>query len=91
MIVGIPNVGKSTVINKLREVNLNLGGRPMNVGPIAGVTRAVSEKLKISYDPPIYLYDTPGVLAPIVTGPECALRLALCGWSFCFILKLDLT
>ena len=85
MIVGIPNVGKSTVINKLRQVNLNKRGKPMSVGPIAGVTRAVSEKLKISMDPSIYLYDTPGILTPVMSGPESALRLALCGKSF-FIL-----
>jgi len=82
MILGIPNVGKSTVINKLRNICLGVGGKATSTGAIAGVTRSVMERIKINANPPVYLYDTPGVLEPkLDKGLEATMRCALCGMS----------
>lgn len=79
LIAGVPNVGKSSLINCLRSTLL---GRPqvMAVAPHAGVTKTISTKLKIGLNPVTYIYDTPGILEPnLTTSPECAMRLAACG------------
>ena len=78
MIIGVPNVGKSSMINILR--NRHLGAKSAAaVGAVAGITRSVLNRIKISEDPPIYLIDTPGILEPKVKDIESGLRLALCG------------
>ena len=70
MIIGIPNVGKSTLIN-------NLGGRKIaNVGNKAGITRA-EQWIKLSTD--FILLDTPGVLPMNYLDKNEAVRLALLG------------
>ena len=80
MIIGIPNVGKSTIINKLRNNYLKIGGKATTTGAIAGVTRSVLERIKINANPSIYLYDTPGVLEPKIDRQlETTMRCALCG------------
>uniref|UniRef100_A0A182JJX0 Mitochondrial GTPase 1 n=1 Tax=Anopheles atroparvus TaxID=41427 RepID=A0A182JJX0_ANOAO len=76
MIIGVPNVGKSSLINVLRNRHLNKKGASQ-VGAIAGVTRSVLNRIKICEDPPIYLLDTPGILEPNIGDAETGLRLAL--------------
>lgn len=70
MIVGIPNVGKSTLINRLA------GRKSMKTGDRPGVTRSKQWiKLQNGYE----LLDTPGVLWPKFEDPEVALLLAFTG------------
>ncbi|XP_053677846.1 mitochondrial GTPase 1 [Anopheles nili] len=76
MIIGIPNVGKSSLINVLRNQNLSKKGATP-VGAIAGVTRTVLNRIKICEEPSIYLLDTPGILLPNINDIEMGLRLAL--------------
>ncbi|KAG9509670.1 Mitochondrial ribosome-associated GTPase 1, partial [Fragariocoptes setiger] len=79
MIVGIPNVGKSSLINRLRQYHAGLSGEPAMTGPQAGVTRHVMQTIKICNRPPIYVIDTPGILAPAqTTSKEDVMKLALC-------------
>jgi len=77
MIIGIPNVGKSSIINALRSKYLKKG-RALKVGPAAGVTKCVHMKVKISESPLIYLFDTPGILQPRVNDIESGMKLAAC-------------
>lgn len=67
MIVGIPNVGKSSLINKLA------GARPTKIENRPGVTRA---KQWIKIDGGLDLLDTPGILYPKFDDKAVALKLA---------------
>ena len=70
MILGIPNVGKSSFINRIVKSNrVEVGNRP-------GVTR---KKQWISVNNKIDLLDTPGVLWPKFENNEVALNLAFTG------------
>jgi ribosome biogenesis GTPase A len=70
MIVGIPNVGKSTFINKI-------AGKAVAVtGDKPGVTRG---KQWIRLNPEIELLDTPGILWPKFEDRATALNLAFTG------------
>lgn len=70
MILGIPNVGKSTLINKLAK------RKAVNVGDKPGVTKTQSW-IKIS--PELDLLDTPGILWPKFEDKEVGIKLAMCG------------
>lgn len=70
MVVGIPNVGKSTFINALS------GGRKAKVGNRPGVTKG---KQWIGVNPYFELLDTPGVLWPKIYDNEIALNLSYIG------------
>ena len=70
MIMGIPNVGKSTLINILAD------RRIAKTGNEAGVTKA---QQRIKLDNRVVLTDTPGFLWPKLTPPSCGYRLAATG------------
>ena len=70
MIMGIPNVGKSTLINIL-------AGRSIaKTGNIPAVTRR-QQHIRLSHD--MMLVDTPGFLWHKLTPKECGYRLAISG------------
>ena len=70
MILGIPNVGKSTLINTLA------GKKIANVGDEPAVTKA---QQKVTLSDEIYLVDTPGMLWPGLTDVMYNYRLAASG------------
>ena len=70
MILGIPNVGKSTLINKLAK------RKAVNVGDKPGVTKTQSW-IKVSDE--LELLDTPGILWPKFEDNIVGLKLAMCG------------
>ncbi|XP_046402854.1 mitochondrial GTPase 1 [Ischnura elegans] len=77
LVIGVPNVGKSSLINWLRNRHLKKASAA-RVGGVAGVTRSVQNRIKVSEEPKVYLLDTPGVLQPTIKNVEAGLKLALC-------------
>jgi ribosome biogenesis GTPase A len=70
LIVGIPNVGKSTLINRLANKNIaQTGNRP-------GITKA-QQWIKVGKE--LELLDTPGILWPKFEDQEVGLKLATTG------------
>ncbi|XP_066549405.1 mitochondrial ribosome-associated GTPase 1 isoform X2 [Amia ocellicauda] len=78
MVIGVPNVGKSSLINAIRRMNLKKG-KASRVGGEPGITRAVLTKIQVCERPLVYLLDTPGVLPPRIENIETGMKLALCG------------
>ncbi|XP_064788079.1 mitochondrial ribosome-associated GTPase 1 isoform X2 [Oncorhynchus masou masou] len=78
MVIGVPNVGKSSLINALRRTNLKKG-RGSKVGGEPGITKAVLTRIQVCERPIIHLLDTPGVLPPKIQSLETGMKLALCG------------
>uniref|UniRef100_A0A8B9XS97 Mitochondrial ribosome-associated GTPase 1 n=1 Tax=Bos mutus grunniens TaxID=30521 RepID=A0A8B9XS97_BOSMU len=78
MVIGVPNVGKSSLINSLRRQHLRKG-KATRVGGEPGITRAVMSRIQVCERPLMFLLDTPGVLAPRIPSVETGLKLALCG------------
>ena len=70
MIVGIPNVGKSTFIN---QISGRKGAKAENR---PGVTRG---KQWVTVDPSLLLLDTPGILWPKFEDPNVGMMLAYTG------------
>ena len=67
LIIGIPNVGKSTLINRL------VNKKAVNVGNKPGITKDLNW-IRINKD--LELLDTPGILWPKFDNDEIALNLA---------------
>ncbi|OQV20981.1 Mitochondrial ribosome-associated GTPase 1 [Hypsibius exemplaris] len=78
MVIGVPNVGKSSLINLLRSIHMKRGGKPAQVGAMPGVTRAVQTGMFVSLRPAIMVLDTPGISAPNVPSIDAAMKLAVC-------------
>jgi ribosome biogenesis GTPase A len=70
MICGVPNVGKSTLINTLA------GQRKAKTGDEAGITKT-EQKIVLASD--CYLWDTPGMLWPRISVEESGDLLAAAG------------
>ncbi|KAK3718546.1 Mitochondrial GTPase 1 [Vermiconidia calcicola] len=85
MVVGMPNVGKSTLLNALRATGVRKG-KVAHTGAQPGVTRKIGTGVKIVDNTAtgegggdVYLLDTPGVFIPYVPSATAMLVLALCG------------
>ncbi|MEW6983034.1 ribosome biogenesis GTPase YlqF [Colwelliaceae bacterium 6471] len=68
VIMGIPNVGKSTLINTL------VGKAKAKVGNEPAVTKG---QQRIRLEEGVYLYDTPGMLWPKIVNENSGFRLAI--------------
>ncbi|XP_064001053.1 mitochondrial ribosome-associated GTPase 1 [Pogoniulus pusillus] len=78
LVIGVPNVGKSSLINSLRRLHLRKG-KATAVGGEPGITKAVLTRIQVCEKPLMYLVDTPGVLPPKLGDVETGMKLALCG------------
>ena len=92
VVVGIPNVGKSTLINSLT------GRRIAKVGDRPAITRRAQ---RVELDSDLSIFDSPGVLWPKLDDQEGARRLAasgairetafepidVAGWAACFLAR----
>ena len=70
MIVGVPNVGKSSFINRL------IGKKSAKTGDRPGVTKG---KQWVTLENGMQLLDTPGILWPKLEDSHVGLNLAFCG------------
>ena len=70
LICGIPNVGKSTLINTLS------GKKHAKTGDEAGITK-IEQRITLADD--FYMFDTPGVLWPRIIVPQSGYNLAASG------------
>lgn len=70
MICGVPNVGKSTLMNTLA------GRKAAKTGDEAGVTR-IEQRINLADD--VYLFDTPGMLWPKIIVEKSGYHLAASG------------
>ena len=70
MIVGVPNVGKSSLINRMT------GRKSAKTGDMPGVTKG---KQWIRLTNGMQLLDTPGILWPKFEDPKAGMNLAFCG------------
>ena len=70
MIVGVPNVGKSSLINRMK------GKKSAQTGDRPGVTKG-KQWLKLQNG--MQLLDTPGILWPKFEDPKAGMNLAFCG------------
>jgi ribosome biogenesis GTPase A len=64
------------LVNKLRNLLVNKSSCEQ-VGASPGVTRTMSEKIKISNRPKVFIRDTPGILEPRLKSPDESFRLLL--------------
>ncbi|XP_019054825.1 PREDICTED: DAR GTPase 2, mitochondrial isoform X2 [Nelumbo nucifera] len=83
MLVGIPNVGKSSLANSLHQIGRISAAEKGKlkhtiVSPLPGETKDISS-LKIGSHPNIYVLDTPGVLHPSILDVEMGSKLVLTG------------
>jgi ribosome biogenesis GTPase A len=70
MVVGVPNSGKSSLINRLT------GRRAAQTGDRPGITRG---KQWLTLENGMQLLDTPGILWPKFEDPKVGMNLAFCG------------
>ena len=70
MVLGVPNAGKSSLINRL------IGRKSAKVGDKPGITKG---KQWLNLEEGIQLLDTPGILWPKFEDPKTGLNLAFCG------------
>ena len=70
LITGIPNVGKSSLINRLSK------RKAAEIGPTPGVTKH-QDWIKLGKD--VELLDTPGILWPKIDNHEAGMRLTITG------------
>ncbi|TVU31594.1 hypothetical protein EJB05_23286, partial [Eragrostis curvula] len=83
LLVGIPNVGKSAIVNAMHQIG-RIGAAEKGklkqaiVNSHPGETRDITG-YKVASHPNIYVLDTPGVLSPTFANDDSGSRLALTG------------
>lgn len=83
LVVGMPNAGKSTLLNRLRTQGKPGSSKVAKTGAEPGVTRKLGTPVRIlpsdGSSEGVFVLDTPGVFVPYVSESESMLKLALVG------------
>ncbi|KAG8850955.1 Mitochondrial GTPase [Serendipita sp. 411] len=66
LVVGMPNVGKSTILNHLRVYGIKGASSVLKASRLPGTTRTTSNRMRLNDDPLIYSTDSPGVMLPFL-------------------------
>ena len=88
-VVGVPNTGKSTLLNAIRRQATGMAGRVARTGATPGITRSVGYT-RVSFSPPVYLLDSPGIMPPGNLDPDLGLKVALTGGVADTLLDMEL-
>lgn len=89
LVLGVPNVGKSTIINSIRSMRHSHNdkkrrntqsrrSKTLRVGAHPGVTKNVSS-MQVWNNPTIFMLDSPGIMLPRIEDSATALKLSLTG------------
>ncbi|KAK7985206.1 Mitochondrial GTPase 1 [Apiospora saccharicola] len=85
LVVGMPNAGKSSLLNSMRQVGMNKA-KAAKTGAQPGVTRKLSTPVRVipedmegGIDQGVFVVDTPGVFVPYVGEVDAMLKLSLVG------------
>jgi ribosome biogenesis GTPase A len=84
MVGGIPNVGKSTIINTFKNISNDAkelaeeSKKQAKIGIHATTTRYI-DCFKVNLEPIIFIMDTPGIMPPKIYNLDSGMKLSICG------------
>ena len=77
VVVGVPNAGKSSLINAIRSATHCAPSRGASTAPTPGWTRGLRTLLVRRGPRPLFLLDSPGIMPPRIVDVETGLKLAV--------------